>query len=103
MGKTSIQLTREQLYEKVWSQPISRLAREWGISDVGLAEICKRYNIPRPSLGHWARKQHGYNPAQPPLPQSKDEVVIEIQPTQDENRLIDPKHVKQATEIGTGV
>ena len=68
MNNQSIVLTREQLYEKVWSQSISGLAKQWGISDVGLAKICKRYNIPRPGLGHWARKQHGYNPIQPPLP-----------------------------------
>ena len=55
MNNQSIVLTREQLYEKVWSQSITSLAKQWGISDVGLAKICKRYNIPRPGLCIWGR------------------------------------------------
>jgi len=41
MDDQTIRFTREQLYEKVWSKPMSSLAKEWGISDVGLAKICK--------------------------------------------------------------
>ncbi len=98
MENQSIILTREQLYEKVWSQSISSLAREWGISDVGLAKICKRYNIPRPGLGHWARKQHGYNPIQPPLPQLKGESIIEIKPVNTQSRLLDPIQAQEAAQ-----
>ena len=98
MKNQSIVLTREQLYEKVWSQSISSLAKQWGISDVGLAKICKRYNIPRPGLGRWARKQHGYNPIQPPLPQLKGESIIEIQPVKKQNRLLDPKQAQEAAQ-----
>ena len=98
MSNPSVQLTREQLYEKVWSQPISILAKEWGISDVGLAKICKRYNVPRPGLGHWARKQHGYNPIQPPLPQLQGQSIIEIQPVKKQNRLLDPKQAQEAAQ-----
>jgi hypothetical protein len=59
MNNQSIILTREQLYEKVWSQSVRSLAKEIGISDVGLAKISKHYNIPRPGLGYWAKKQAG--------------------------------------------
>jgi hypothetical protein len=59
MNNQSIIVTREQLYEKVWSQSVRSLAKEIGISDVGLAKICKHYNIPRPGLGYWAKKQAG--------------------------------------------
>jgi hypothetical protein len=52
MDNQPLHLTREQLYEKVWSQSVSSLAKEMGISDVGLAKICKRHNIPRPGLGY---------------------------------------------------
>lgn len=101
MNNRSIQLTCEQLYEKVWSQSISSLAKEWGISDVGLAKICKRYNIPRPGLGHWARKQHGYNPRQTPLPKGED-ISIEIHPHQTESGVMDGEQVKEAREKGIG-
>jgi len=60
MNDEIIRFMREQLYKKVWSRPISSLAKEWGISDVGLAKICKRHNIPRPGLGYWRKKELGY-------------------------------------------
>ncbi len=50
MDDQTIRFTREELYEKVWSKPMSSLAEEWGISDIGLATICKRYNTPKLGL-----------------------------------------------------
>jgi hypothetical protein len=43
-----INFTREQVYKLVWSKPLSKLAREFSISDNGLRKICKRMNIPLP-------------------------------------------------------
>ena len=74
----SIRLTRNELYEKVWSQSVSSLAKEMGISNVRLAKICKRYNIPRPGLGYWAKKQAGLKVQQKPLPKGDDGGIIEI-------------------------
>ncbi|NWG04303.1 MAG: hypothetical protein HXY44_15730, partial [Syntrophaceae bacterium] len=59
-------------------QSVSSLAKEMGISDVGLAKICKRHNIPRPGLGYWAKKQAGIKVQQKPLPKGNDERFIEI-------------------------
>jgi hypothetical protein len=47
--------TREELYDLVWSRPISKLAKELGVSDVGLAKACKRADVPLPGLGYWAK------------------------------------------------
>ena len=49
--------TREQLYEAVWSTPVTKLAAELGISDVGLAKTCQRLGVPRPPLGYWAQNR----------------------------------------------
>jgi hypothetical protein len=57
MNDQTIRFTREELYEKVWSKSMSSLAKEWGISDVGLAKIWNRQNIPRPDLGYWAKRK----------------------------------------------
>ncbi|MGB6012390.1 MAG: hypothetical protein WBI57_14085 [Desulfobacterales bacterium] len=38
-------IDRKELYKKVWETPITRLAREYGLSDVGFAKICKKYII----------------------------------------------------------
>jgi hypothetical protein len=47
---------REVLYDKAWSTPMRLLAKEYGISDVGLAKVCKKLHIPLPGRGYWARK-----------------------------------------------
>jgi hypothetical protein len=52
---TPISLTREQLYEKVWSTPLRTVAKEYGLSDVGLKKICTRHDIPTPGLGYGAK------------------------------------------------
>ena len=46
-----MQISRRDLYNRVWSTPMIKLARELDISDVGLAKACRRYNIPRPPRG----------------------------------------------------
>ncbi len=55
----SQRVPREELYNRVWSTPMSRLAAEFGISDVGLAKICKRLNVPVPHRRYWARIKTG--------------------------------------------
>jgi hypothetical protein len=59
---------REELYERVWTTPMHRLAKEFGYSDVGLAKLCEKHNIPRPGLGYWRRLELGQKPERPPLP-----------------------------------
>lgn len=65
---TTITLSREDLYEQVWSTSTLQLAKKFGISDVGLAKVCTRHQIPKPPLGYWARKAAGKAPDRPPLP-----------------------------------
>ena len=51
MTNGEIRLTREALYKKVWSKPTRELAKEFDISDVALAQICKKkFKIPKPYL-----------------------------------------------------
>jgi len=42
------QFSRQQLYELVWSQPMRTVAATMGISDVALAKMCRKANIPVP-------------------------------------------------------
>jgi len=52
-------LTRAELYERVWSIPMTQLAREYGLSDVGLAKLCRRHRIPTPPKGYWPKRDRG--------------------------------------------
>ena len=62
------ELTREQLYERVWDMPLQRLAEEFGISDVALAKRCRKLNIPTPPRGYWAKLEAGKRVKKRPLP-----------------------------------
>lgn len=59
--------TRQELYDLVWSTPISNLAAKYGLSDRGLAKICGRHHIPVPGRGHWARVEAGQKTTKTPL------------------------------------
>jgi hypothetical protein len=61
-------LHRNELYKKVWETPISRLAKEYGISGKGLAKICKKLNVPVPPRGYWATIRSGIKLKNSPLP-----------------------------------
>jgi len=64
-------ISREGLYELVWSKPVVQIAKDFGISDVAVSKICKKLNIPKPGLGYWAKKQFGKRTRQTPLPPLK--------------------------------
>ncbi|MBC8374662.1 MAG: hypothetical protein H8E26_01385 [FCB group bacterium] len=64
-----ITISRQELYNLVWSKPVVQIAKDFGISDVAVAKICKKLNIPKPGLGYWAKKQHGKRVRQTPLPE----------------------------------
>ena len=68
-------LTREQLYELVWSTPVLKLAEQFGVSNVAIAKRCWRLAIPRPPRGYWAKLEFGKNPSRPPLPPSREEMA----------------------------
>jgi len=64
-------VTREQLYEQVWTTPLLRLAVQYGVSNVALGKTCRRLNIPTPGRGYWARLAAGEKLKRPPLPKAK--------------------------------
>jgi hypothetical protein len=61
-------ISRTELYEKVWNAPMRTLATEFGLSDVGLAKICRKNGIPLPGLGYWRLVETGHAPKRQPLP-----------------------------------
>lgn len=76
----SILVTREQLYEQVWTIPTQTLAKQYGISDVGLSKICRRLNVPKPGLGYWGKIDAGHRLPRTPLPARALEHSYEIRP-----------------------
>lgn len=79
MDSSPVKLTREQLYEEVWETPIQRLSAKYGLSDVGLAKVCKRMNIPRPPRGYWRRLETGTKVKRKPLPAPMKNTQLEVE------------------------
>jgi hypothetical protein len=83
----------------VWDEPIQKIANRYGISNVGLAKICKRYAIPMPGRGYWQKLKAGKKVQQillKPFPRWKegsDRVVLEYRTTTVENPLPVPTAV----------
>ena len=61
-------LSRRELHEQVWAKPLGAVARDLGISRVGLAKICDRLLIPVPGRGYWTAARRAAAPSPPPLP-----------------------------------
>lgn len=70
-------ITREEIYDLVWAKPLTALAIELGVSNVGLAKICDRLGVPRPRSGHWLRPDRR-KASRPSLPPPKEGTPIEI-------------------------
>lgn len=75
-----MQFTRKQIYDLVWSKPLSKLAVEFGVSDQGLAKACRRCEVPVPPVGYWQKLAHGKHVDQPPLEngQFDDQAIVEV-------------------------
>jgi hypothetical protein len=70
---------REKLYQEVWEDPMVKVAKCYGVSDVALAKTCKKLGVPVPSRGYWARLASGQKPLKPGLGQSQGPQRIVIQ------------------------
>ncbi|MGE5507002.1 MAG: hypothetical protein ACM3RP_00710 [Chitinophagales bacterium] len=62
---------RETLYDEVWREPMTIVAKRYEMSDVALHKICKKLNIPVPGRGYWAKLRAGGKVKKAPLPKSK--------------------------------
>jgi len=89
------EIVREVLFDQVWSKPMTKLSEEIGISDVGLAKICRKMEIPSPPRGYWQKLKAGKrNQPQPKLkplsPAGVSKVIVRITPEEQRNsRLVE--------------
>jgi hypothetical protein len=68
-----------QPYAEVWAEPMTKVSKRYEISDVALAKVCKRLDIPVPARGYWARTSHGQRPKQQPLPRRSKDVPQQVE------------------------
>lgn len=61
-------VSREQLYQEVWAEPMTTVALKYKVSSSFLARVCTALNVPRPARGYWAMLAAGKKMTRPPLP-----------------------------------
>jgi hypothetical protein len=65
---------REALYKEVWAEPVTTIAKRYGLSDNGLRKQCKKLGIPLPPIGYWAKVVAGHKVIRPVLPSVTGEI-----------------------------
>ena len=71
-------LKRKELYDLVWSKPLTTLAKELNFDAYNLRKICKQHNIPLPQSGHWQKIKHNKKVSKTtfPIDVEKDKTTI---------------------------
>jgi hypothetical protein len=60
-------ISREELYELVWSMPMTKVAEKFAVSGSYMARVCSVLGVPRPERGYWAKLEVGKAPPRPAL------------------------------------
>ena len=71
-------ITRKELYNLVWSKPITVLAKEFVFDAYNLRKICKKHNIPLPESGYWQKIKYNKEVSiiELPVDKEKDDLTI---------------------------
>lgn len=93
----AITLTREQLYQRVWNTPMTKVAAEFGLSDVAVKKLCRKLDVPTPPRGYWARLAAGQKMKRTPLPK-KEAPTIQINPATNAARRAEAERATQERE-----
>ncbi len=51
----TIELTRKELYDIVWSTTLSKLTQQYAYTNDGIKKICKQFEIPMPDSSYWSK------------------------------------------------
>ena len=51
----TIELTRKELYDIVWSTTLSKLTNQYAYTNDGIKKLCKQFEIPMPDGSYWSK------------------------------------------------
>ena len=63
-------ISREKLYELVWSKPMTKVAEQFDVSGSYMARVCSVMRVPRPERGYWAKLAVGKAQPKQVLPEA---------------------------------
>ena len=67
-------LSRHELYDLIWSTPVTKVAADFGVTEVTVKNHCNNRRVPRPTQSYWKVIAAGGKPRKKPLPPSAQEV-----------------------------
>lgn len=80
----TVTLTRQQLYDLVWSKPMTSIAAEFGVSSVAFAKHCTKLDVPRPGRGYWQQLRMRLEPERDPLRAAGEDTPDSVELTRHE-------------------
>lgn len=86
-----MELTRQQLYDKVWEKGTGALQQELDLSYAELKKMCEDLDIPRPSSGYWSALNFGKEAVKMALPTLTEDMPEKVETD-------DYKKVRRTTE-----
>ena len=55
-------LSRQELYDLIWSTPVANVAADFGVSEVTVKNHTNNRRIPRPTRRYWSKIAAGIKP-----------------------------------------
>ena len=96
MSSITVELTRKELYEKIWKLSVAGVARKYGIPYAKCLTQIKAAQIPVPPSGYWTKINFGKQVEQIPLPGDGDAIV-----TLQKDNFQEPNTAKSEQEVQT--
>ena len=88
-----VNVSREELYSLVWAEPVSRLAKRYGLTDYAFRQLCIRLSIPIPRQGYWNKLRAGERPDPPPLPSNyRGDAAVQLSSSVEPNTKTTTSH-----------
>ena len=70
-----ITITRKELFDLVWQEPLASLATRFAITPIELKKIYLKFNIPSPKSGHWQKVKFNKIVTVPEIPWHKIDLI----------------------------
>jgi len=86
-------ITRREMYDLVWAEPLDAVAGKLSLSHWRLRDLCVQHRVPLPTAAYWRDRAAGKNPRQTIFASSADPAVelISLDPTSPSDPVIEER------------
>jgi hypothetical protein len=100
----ALEVTREQLYNLIWSTPISTLSKVHDITEYSIRKSCKNLQVPIPLAGYWQKSKEKQERMRRPLSAAyQGEASVYIESIKAEQNADSLESIKNQIKNTTGL